>query len=328
MTAASLSGGDHELLVSAATAAPSIFNTQPWAFRLWPDGVDLHADPTRQLTHTDPSGRSLHISCGAALLDLRLAVQHLGREPVVRLFPEPEQPTLLARVRAGEARRPDAVVEQLYAAIPRRHTNREPYEERPVPDSDLEALAEAAGVEGAFLGYAGSEQERIRLARLVHDADREIAADQELTGETRRWTTDDPARLEGVPVRSFGPVSRAAAPLRDFALGRPVEGRETGRFEAAPTVAVLSTAGDEPADWLRAGQALQRLLLTATCRGLAASFANQPIERPGLRWLVRDPSSGVRAPQMLIRIGYGPPVPGTARRPASEVTLTRQGDGP
>jgi hypothetical protein len=240
----------------------------------------------------------------------------------VRLLPDAQRPTLLARVRSGAPRRPDAVAEELYAAIPRRHTNREPYDDRPVPDSDLAALTEAAGVEGAFLGYAESDQERTRLTRLVHDADREIAADLELSGETRQWTTDDPARLEGVPVRSFGPVSRGGpAPVRDFALGRPQEGRETGRFETAPTVAVLSTAGDEPADWLRAGQALQRLLLTATSRGLAASFANQPIERPGLRWLVRDPSTGVRSPQMLIRIGYGPPVPGTPRRPVSEVTL-------
>jgi nitroreductase len=322
MTAPALTAADHELLLAAATAAPSIFNTQPWAFTPVPDGVDVYADPARQLTHTDPSGRSLHISCGAALLNLRLALEHLGRDTVVQLLADPQQPTLLARVRVGAVRPPDSGVEQLYAAIPRRHTNREPYEDRPVPDADLAALVEAATVEGAFLGYADSEQERIRLTRLVHDADAEIAANPELTGETKQWTTDDPARREGVPVRAFGPVSRGpAAPVRDFALGRPIEGRESGRFESAPTVAVLSTAGDEPADWLRAGQALQRLLLTATARGLAASFANQPIERPGLRWLVRDPGSGVRSPQMLIRIGYGPPVAAAARRrPVREVT--------
>jgi nitroreductase len=73
-----------------------------------------------------------------------------------------------------------------------------------------------------------------------------------------------------------------------------------------------------PVNWLRAGQALQRVLLTATDRGIAVSPLTLPLETPDA-WLVRDPRSGSEQPQMILRIGYGLPVQPTPRRPIAEV---------
>jgi len=70
---------------------------------------------------------------------------------------------------------------------------------------------------------------------------------------------------------------------------------------------------------LRAGQALQRVLLVATKLGIAASFLNQPIDREATRWMVRDPHAPVSYPQMLMRLGYGAEVPPTPRRPVDDV---------
>jgi nitroreductase len=77
-------------------------------------------------------------------------------------------------------------------------------------------------------------------------------------------------------------------------------------------------AADWLRTWLRAGQALQRVLLTATARGIAASPLTQPLETADA-WLVRDPRSGHEQPQMILRIGYGLPIPPTPRRPVSQV---------
>ena len=93
-------------LVAAAVMAPSMHNSQPWRFRIGPASqtIEVCADPARMLRSGDPDGRALHIACGAALLNLRLAAAVAGRQPVVRLLPDPGQPLLLATVRlAGPA---------------------------------------------------------------------------------------------------------------------------------------------------------------------------------------------------------------------------------
>ena len=89
-------------------------------------------------------------------------------------------------------------------------------------------------------------------------------------------------------------------------------------FEEAPRLAVLATAGATRKDWLHAGQALQRVLLTATLWGIAAAPLTQPLETTDA-WLVRDPRTGVEQPQMILRLGYGLPVPASPRRPVSDV---------
>jgi hypothetical protein len=93
----------------------------------------------------------------------------------------------------------------------------------------------------------------------------------------------------------------------------------TSRMTAASFQSpVLSTPPGGRASWLRAGQALQRVLLTATGRGVSASPLTQPLETTDA-WLVRDPRSGFEDPQMILRIGYGLPVPSAPRRPVPDV---------
>jgi nitroreductase len=100
--------GHARFLIAAAARAPSVHNTQPWRFRISPGAVELRSDPRRKL-RTDPSGREMLISCGAALFGLRLAVRSLGYLPVTELLPDPAQLRLLARVRTGAAAPPNGL---------------------------------------------------------------------------------------------------------------------------------------------------------------------------------------------------------------------------
>ena len=305
-------------LLAAAVAAPSMHNTQPWRFRVrrYAQVVELYADPARALPHSDPQGRAIHIACGAALFNLRLAAAVAGREPVVKLLPDPLQPVLLASVRlAGSYDAPPADRE-LYAAISRRHTNRLPFSDRPVAPAVLAELVEAARVEGAIL-HVLDHDEAVRVLRLARDAEREQLADPAYRAELARWA-GGPRDRDGVPDTALGPRAfDANAPVRDFTAGRPGR-RGYAWFEKHPQLAVLSVHFGDRASWLRAGQALQRVLLTATARGIAASPLTQPLETADA-WLVRDPRSGHEQPQMVLRVGYGLPVPATPRRPVSQV---------
>ena len=310
-------------LLRAATLAPSMHNTQPWRFAVRRDSqeIDLYADPARTLRHSDPHGRAVHIACGAALFNLRLAVMMAGREPVVRLLPDPGEPLLLATVRLGGPYVPGEADRELHAAIAVRHTNRRPFSSRPVPPGILADLVAAASLEGAVLHFPG-EEETQRLLHLAAEVERDLLADPGYRAELAQWAGGERDR-EGIPASAIGPRDPGGrTPVRDFRAG-PVD---YAWFEENPQLAVLSTGTGTRTDWLRAGQALERVLLTATARGIAASPLTQALETADA-WQVRDPRSPAERPQMILRLGYGLPVPASPRRPVSEV-LDEPGPAP
>lgn len=309
---------DQRVLLTAATSAPSLHNSQPWSFEIDNGQLTVSADPSRQLTRTDPSGRSLLISCGAALFNLRVAAEHLGFYPRVGLLPDGADQTLVARVSFGSRHAHVGGLAVYYRAIAARRTNRLPFHDRSIPHAAQAAMGEAARAENALLRIYDDPDEVSRIVDLLHEADRTEADDPAVRVERHGWI-GGPHRDDGIPVRSLG--SRPDGPRSPFRdLGRDVGApRDDARFEKTPTVAVLSTVHDERLDWVHAGQALQRVLLEATRAGLSASFMNQPLEHEALRGLVRSPLTGVGYSHMIMRMGYGDPVPATPRRPLSAV---------
>jgi len=133
-----------------------------------------------------------------------------------------------------------------------------------------------------------------------------------------RAALEQAARFEFATLRMLS--STGAATVLDLAA-RAVT-RPSADYEEFPQLAVLTTARDEPAAWLRAGQALQRVLLTAAARGLSASFLYQSIELRDMRGDSAPPWPWPENPQIVIRFGYGKEPPGTPRRPLDDV-LTR-----
>ncbi|MFI7707544.1 Acg family FMN-binding oxidoreductase [Nonomuraea sp. NPDC049480] len=302
-------------LLVAAGQAPSVLNTQPWRFRaVRHEYVELYADRDRRLRVSDPRGRNQYISCGAALFNLRLAIRTSGWRPMTFLLPGSEDELdLLAAVRIGAPLPASAGQHELYDLIPVRRTSRCPFFDRRIPQGVMAELRIAAAREGAGLASLDrhSTLDTLDYAAIAED---ELAADHEYQAELAAWTMPG-ARYDGVLAYVHGPHAvHDPAPVRDF-------GRQSGeaRFEERPQLAVLTTMGDRPVDWLRAGQALQRMLLVATKHGLSASFLNQPLDLRDMRRR-RDPHHRRGHPQMIIRLGYGPYVPRCPRRPATELS--------
>ena len=179
-------------------------------------------------------------------------------------------------------------------------------------------------MEGAVLHVPG-HQEATRLLELARDAERTLLAQPGYRAELARWAGGARDR-EGIPDDVLAPHDpRGTGPVRDFAPVQPELVRYAW-FEEEPQLVVLSTQSSSRSDWLRAGQALQRVLLTGTLRGVAASPLTQPLETPDA-WLVRDPQSGFEYPQMILRIGYGLPVPHSPRRAVTEVLSIALAEG-
>jgi hypothetical protein len=309
-------------LVATAARAPSVHNTQPWRFRASRDTIELLADHSRKLPRIDPAGREMLISCGAAFFGLRLAIRELGYLPDVRLLPDPAQTDLLARVRFGAAAPITPAERQMLTAMPHRHTHRGPFTGDPLPRGLLAALQHDAMAEGCTLVLVDQPGHYQQLSALVAAADRQQHANAVVRAELRHWTRPpgSPAR-DGVPAQAYtaadAPVTGKLA-QRDFDLGRRL-GRLTGGGSPPAATAILTTPADSPADWLRSGQALYRLLLRAASRWVFASLHTQPLESPPIRAEIMARLALPGIPQMVLQLGRGHSAAATARRPADDV---------
>ncbi|MEZ4400672.1 MAG: nitroreductase family protein [Kofleriaceae bacterium] len=310
--------------VACAVLAPSTHNTQPWRFRRRGEVVELWADDARQLAVIDPMRRQLFISCGCALYNARVAIRAEGFTERVDVLPRPDQPNLIAVVRVGLPRAATDLDRALVAAIPRRHTNRRRFLDRPVAAPQAEALAHAAAAERVHLFRLAPAAKRA-LAALVAECDRRRFAEPAYRQQVGEWLV--PAgrrRADGIPFveKEYGSAGWFAQKktLADADLGAQAGSLEEDRIASAPLVAVLATDRDDDLDWVDCGQALEAVLLRATVDGLAAAFVDQLLEYEDLHAAVQDLTGSASMPQMVLRLGYAPPVERTApRRPLAEV---------
>ena len=315
---------DHaQFLIATAARAPSVHNTQPWRFQVGRSAIELYCDPRRKL-RSDPLGREMIISCGAALFGLRLAMRGLGYLPVIELLPDPGQARLLARVGIGGTAPVTRAERRMLEAVPHRHTHRGPFEPGPLPAGLLAGLQHDALAEQAELALVEDELAYQRLADIVAVAASRMDLDPRVRAETRQWTRGaDSLARDGVPALAFTARAQRRArrrlPQRDFDLDRGLA-LLSGGGESPSATAVLVTRGDRRADWLHAGQALHRLLLHATGKWVFASLYTQPLEATVTRALIRDRLALPGNPQMLLQFGYVRTTHPTARRPADEIT--------
>jgi nitroreductase len=315
--------GSAELHAAAAAGirAPSLHNSQPWLFRLHDGAIEVLADPRDHLGPADRIGWAVRIACGAAVFNARLALLATGTPADVRLRPDPADPMVMARLRPGPQRPATYPESDLFAAVSRRHSNRQPFWPDPVPADARTRLVDAARAEGAWLELLIGMTALSGFAEVAQSADRVLRRDPAYQQRLSAWIRTEPAG-DGVPVAAAARTGEPQDLLPQRAYGdRP---RAPGRdFEPEPLIAVLGTTGDTATDQINAGQALQRVLLTATDAGLATSMISQPIEVTGAReQLSRSLGSRFGTPQMAIRIGYGQPGSRTPRRDLTSTILS------
>jgi hypothetical protein len=318
-------------VVAAAVWAPSVHNTQPWWFSADGQSISLYADAGWQLAVADPDGREMMISCGAALFTVRLALRSLGYIPQNWVLPDPAQPTLVAHVSWREQAAATDYELLLNRQLRRRRTHRGGFDAVPLSPSLLAALSEGAARVGAMLRIVTDGGQRAALAAAVQQAERAVHLDSARVQELIMWASPPGSpRTDGVPSTSYPAHAEHTDPDfpgRDYAhgLGWGIPPLSSARMpRTAGVVGLLTTAGDAPADWVNAGQALQRILLTASTCGVAAALHSQPLELPRLRDDIRHRLADGGYPQMLLRLGAVIQTATSIRRTPDEVLGPRR----
>jgi hypothetical protein len=315
------------LVAEEAGWSPSVHNTQPWLFTAGRAGLSLHADPDRQLTVADPTGREMLISCGAALFTARMTLRALGYIPDTQVLPDPARPLLVARIGWRPGPPPGGYERHLSAQVRSRRAHRGGFSPLPLAPELLAALQASARRYGTALHVITGEGDRAALAEIVQAAERALEADSAHVRERAAWTTPPGStRRDGVSATAYPARPEPVMPYfpsPDFALGRgwglPPLSITPGR--SAGVVCLLATGADRPADWISAGQALQRIWLTSAASGVAVALHSQPFELGWTRQLIRPWVKGPGCPQLLLRLGTTIQAAAGVRRPPGSILV-------
>jgi hypothetical protein len=289
-------------IVELARHAPSVHNTQPWRWQVNGTTLELWADRTRSLPVSDPLGRNLVISCGAALHYTIVAAQAVGAHTTVAHLPQGPDSDLMARIDL-EPDHPTVDALARLALLAKRRTDRRRFTSWPVPDENVQHLAEAGRKWDAAVLAVTDPGLRVAIEELLEEARRRQQGDPRIADETESWI--DHGADDGIPAQVL--------PRPEGARGeRPTRFGSGLTPDNAPSVIrgtdgllVVSTADDGPLSWLQAGAALSALWLQATANGLSIVPLSQAVEvqrtRIALEQLMSPPA---RVPQILARVGW------------------------
>lgn len=316
-------------LVRCAILAPNAHNTQPWRFALGPGTIRILPDYARSMPHGDPGDRELMISLGCALENLCVAARRAGYAPCVEYFPAAEHDVCaLVRLESGA----DGAGDPLFDAIADRHTNRGAYDGRPIPAADLAELQGLCLEPGVRIRYLMTAADKEAIIRILNRGFAWQKRNRAFQRELHSWMRFSRAKtirhLDGLCARAIGkplvPDPLAHVIVHAMTLSG-YEAREMAQRVRGSSglIAVLTERNDRRA-WLDAGRSLQRTLLCMTQLGLRTAHLNQnwqwPVTtEPLARYLGLDGEY----PQVVLRIGYAPPLPHSPRRPVESVLVER-----
>ncbi len=344
-------------VVEAALQAPSGDNCQPWRFR-W-DGEHLTIDflAERAESFYDIRGLASWISLGAVMTNMTLAAGRLGFRLTVDLFRAGEATGEVARVRFHAA---PPETDGLAEAISHRCVNRRAYRRERLPMAvrgELQAVASAS--QGTRLSWVDTDSEKRRIAALAAQNDRILFENRALHDGLYRWIRWSRAEVEGrrdgMPVdtleltalerpgiRLLGswPWARMAAGL---GVTRILPFRARAIYRRSAAIALLSVRGDQPEDFVRGGQVLERIWLTATRHQVAfqpitgitflllrrrltggqglSHHHRKLLDRLAIEFERAYPEAVAESPIMLFRLGLAPPPSGRAPRLRLEQVL-------
>jgi len=146
----------------------------------------------------------------------------------------------------------------------------------------------------------------LELAVMIEHAGEAEVHDELMQAETATWVGGDRPDGTGVPDA----VLPAELPLttvaeRDFGV-RGTLAPGTGHDNAA-SYAVLYGDGDEPVHWLRAGEALSEVWLSATEHGASLLPLSSAVELDFTRQALRRMLGDVGYPYLVLRLGNADP---------------------
>jgi hypothetical protein len=312
-------------MVRAATLAANSHNTQPWRYRIATGRIDIVPDFSRRTPIVDPDDHHLFASLGAATENLVIAALHYGQatDVVAPTSVDGEIAVHLTGTTSNDA--------PLFDAITERQSSRSTYDGSAIANETLRDLVAIAGTDSVEAIMVTDTPQREEIIDLVLASNRAQLDDGAFRSELKSWLRFNPnvaARMkDGLLSAASGNPSLPEwlGPLM-YDLTVKADGdndKVAAQMRSSSALVVFSATTDDPAGWVAAGRSYERFALAATRAGLQHAFVNQAVEVAAQRAQLQSTLGlGTRRADMIIRIGRGPTLPRSLRRPVDDVLIS------
>ena len=312
-------------LVRYATLAPSSHNTQCWKFALGSDGhaITILPDLSRRCPAVDPDDHHLFVSLGCAAENLVQAALAHGIKAEVSFDSTQDA------VRVALEHVP-AQVTPLFNAIAARQCTRGDYDGKPLSSKELPLLERAGTSKDVHMMVITEHTAMERVLEQVVQANSAQIADPAFVKELKTWI-----RFNGADaVRSGDGLFSATTGnptipswLGELAFGwlftaKSENDKVARQIRSSGGIAVFVGQAADPAHWVEVGRCYERFALQATALGIRNAFVNQPVEVAAVRPHFSSVLGlGNQRPDLVVRVGRGPAMPRSLRRPVDAVLV-------
>ncbi len=310
-------------LVAAAVAAASSHNTQPWKFLPGERRIAILPDFTRRCPVVDPDDHHLYASLGCAAENLVWAARAAGFRSEVTFDASPPAVVIDLEEATREAT-------ALAHAIPVRQCTRSPYDGAPLRHDELRQLEASGQGTGVAMHLITDRARMERIGEYVAAGNTMQFSDPDWRTELLSWIrfNEREARRSGDGL--YGPaMGSPAAPrwlgrafMRLAFSARKQNRKDVAHIRSSSAIAVFVSEHEGPQGWIEAGRCYGRMALQATALGIRHAFINQPVEVASLRaQFAAFLGLGAGRPDLVVRLGRGPVMPRSYRRPIESVVV-------
>ncbi|MCL7944700.1 Tat pathway signal protein [Marinobacter sp. ATCH36] len=312
---------DYRALVRYATLAASSHNTQPWIFKLESNRIWVLPDLSRRCPAVDPDDHHLYASLGCATENLLLAAQAAG----LKGHPRFDASTTGVQIEFEET---TAVRSALFDAIPLRQCSRSEYDGVPLTEKELKQLQDAGHGDGVSVLLMTDGAHKDLVTGFVAKGNDAQFADPAWAHELRSWIRFSGKEAVHSGDGLYGPAMGNPDVPRWLGLlamkatfsAKNQNKKDRRHIQSSSAIAVIYSETDGIPHWIEAGRCYQRLALQAAALGLRTAFINQPVEVAKLRpEFAHAIGIGDCRPDFIVRIGHGPEMPRSLRRPVEDV---------
>ncbi|MBN2526024.1 MAG: Tat pathway signal protein [Deltaproteobacteria bacterium] len=309
-------------LVRMGTLASNSHNAQAWTFAIDEEGISIFPDFSRSLPVVDPTYHHLFVSLGCAAENIVQAAPSLGFQPIVNVSDSSGTKHIRIALQKNKATH-----ENMALTIPKRSCSRSTYDGNSVGRLALARLAGAAD-DDVNIDLLFHPKELTAVSELVIAANTCQVNNAAYREELKSWIRFNKRQAyytrDGIFAAASG--SPTAPPwiarlVFDRAYTAKNENEKLrAQMASTPCVGVFTVKGNTWKDWINVGRVCQRLSLYATAMNIAHAHVNQPIEVSSVRRRLASllGRSG-SYPDLVMRIGYGPSMPRSLRRPVHDV---------